>query len=58
MEIREVHCNVCNCIFDINKGNTYQTKVENTFFNSVNIYDATDCPYCGCQNLLKKDTRK
>ncbi len=54
MEIKEVHCKVCNHILDINKGNVYQTRVENSFFHNVSIWDATDCPYCGCQNLLKE----
>ncbi len=58
MEIKEVHCKVCNHILDISKDNVYQTRVENAFFHNVNIYDATDCPYCGCQNLLKERHEK
>lgn len=58
MEIKEVHCEICNQILDINKDNTYKVEVENVLFRSKAIHDATDCPYCGCQNLLNKRYQK
>lgn len=32
MEIKEMHCKVCNYILDISKESVYQTRVENQFF--------------------------
>ena len=58
MEIKEIHCKVCNHILDTRKENVYQTRVESAIFHNANIYDATDCPYCGCQNLLKERYEK
>lgn len=54
MEIKEMNCKVCNHPLNIRKENVYVAKVENAFFRTSENYSATDCPYCGCQNLLKR----
>lgn len=58
MEIKEKNCEVCGHTLNISKENTYIVKVENMLFHNTDDYDATDCPYCGCQNLLHKRYRK
>lgn len=52
MEIKELRCKVCNHPLNIAKENVYVANVTNQFFNYEKKYDAVDCPYCGCQNLL------
>lgn len=53
MKIKEMHCEVCNHTLDIRKENVYTTRTMATIFGPKEEWDATDCPYCGCQNLLK-----
>lgn len=54
MNINTKRCKVCNHPLNISKDNVYEAKVENVFFHTFENYSATDCPYCGCQNLLQK----
>lgn len=54
MEIKEMNCKVCNHPLNISKENVYVVNVTNMFLMAPGNYDATDCPYCGCQNLLQK----
>lgn len=46
-------CKVCGTKLNIEKGNVYVAQVTNNFFHFTENWNATDCPYCGCQNLLK-----
>ena len=58
MEIKEVNCSVCNHPLNISKENVYVAKnVKNLLFGNED-WSATDCPYCGCQNLLKRRFEK
>ena len=45
-------CSVCGRRFEIRKENTYRAFKPGgiTFVRSV--FDAVDCPHCGCQHLL------
>ena len=54
MDININRCKVCNHPLNMSKDNVYVARVENVFFHSSENYSATDCPYCGCQNLLQK----
>lgn len=54
MEIKEMNCKVCNHPLNISKENVYVAKVTNQFFTMLKNYNAVDCPYCGCQNLLQE----
>lgn len=58
MEIKEMNCRVCNHPLNISKENVYVAKVNNKVFGFTENYNATDCPYCGCQNLLQKRFEK
>lgn len=58
MEIKEINCKVCNHPLNIKRENVYVAKnIKNPFYGFEN-WDATDCPYCGCQNLLGKRFEK
>lgn len=53
--IKKVKCNICNYKFHIEKSKV--TKVtENKGLSSIttgaSIYNAIDCPNCGCQKIL------
>lgn len=56
MEIKEMNCKVCNHPLNIAKENAYIAKVKERFLSVefVKKYNAVDCPYCGCQNLLRE----
>ena len=58
MDINIKRCKVCNHPLNISKDNVYVAKAENVFFHTHENYSATDCPYCGCQNLLQKRYEK
>lgn len=51
-------CSVCGKRFDIKKENTYTVDmtIDNVFsaLTKQAVYDAIDCPKCGCQQLLKE----
>ena len=57
-ETKELRCKVCNHSLDIRKDNTYKVNVTNQIFKLTELQDATDCPYCGCQNLLSRRYEK
>lgn len=46
-------CAVCGNEFEIEIDKKYIVKIQESLMN-VTYYDAIDCPYCGCQNLLWK----
>lgn len=54
MKIRERYCEVCNHTLNISKDNVYTANVGESIFGMNEKWDAIDCPYCGCQNLLKR----
>ncbi len=54
MKIKEKYCEVCNHVLDLRKETVYTVKVAATIFGMRENWDAVDCPYCGCQNLLKR----
>ena len=58
MDINIKRCEVCNHPLNISKDNVYVAKVENMIFHISENCSATDCPYCGCQNLLQKRHEK
>lgn len=57
MAIKKQVCKVCNCNFDIKLSKKYLVKIP-TFklmtsgLTNNEVYDAMDCPQCGCQQLL------
>ena len=54
MDINVMCCKVCNHPLNISKENVYVAKnVKNPLFGNED-WSATDCPYCGCQYLLKR----
>lgn len=55
--LKVVNCKVCNHPLDLQKDKVYLVKENNGlagYFKPGDIWHATDCPYCGCQNLLTK----
>lgn len=53
-EIKRWHCSVCSNELNIEKGNIYTVAKINRIFDLEEDWDAVDCAYCGCQNLLKR----
>lgn len=49
-------CKVCNKRFSLNKENKYEVINRPTGLNVLTertkIYEAFDCPRCGCQNIV------
>lgn len=45
-------CCVCGKEFEMSKDIRY-TAIDGGLFNWTR-YDAMDCPYCGCQNVLQE----
>lgn len=65
--VKKVKCNVCNHKFLVDKEKITQfveTSGLTTILKEVKVYDAMDCPKCGCQKVLwprfteKVETRK
>lgn len=55
--MKEVLCSICGTTLDLQKDKVYLVKENNGlagYFKPGDIWHATDCPYCGCQNLLVK----
>lgn len=56
----ELTCRVCKKSFYVSKYNKYtvsQVVVEKEVFPPIAIkkhYEAFDCPYCGCQNIVNE----
>lgn len=48
----KVICNVCGCTTEIYKEYTYE--VMENHYGIEHYYDCFDCPYCGCQIVLKE----
>lgn len=55
--IKKQVCKVCNCNFDIKISKKYLVKVGD-FLGTKNIFDAYDCPQCGCQQLISQRYHK
>lgn len=53
--VKKIKCNICNHKFYIDKSAVKEV-VENNgvtaAFNGVKIFNAIDCPNCGCQKVL------
>lgn len=51
-------CEICGKTFPLDKEYVYQIKKELPVLASLTepaqIYDAIDCPFCGCQKILNK----
>lgn len=45
-------CDVCNNEITLKKKEIYSVYVS-SFPQPIKIYNAIDCPFCGCQTLLK-----
>lgn len=65
--VKKVKCNVCNHKFLVDKEKITQvieTSGNTALLKTVRVYDAMDCPKCGCQKVLwprfteKVETRK
>lgn len=52
-KIKDKHCIICNNTINIKKENVYVVAKTNPIFDTKEDWDAVDCCYCGCQNLLK-----
>lgn len=52
MEYGKRTCCVCGKEFEMSKDIRY-TAVSTGWFDNTR-YDAIDCPYCGCQNVLQE----
>ncbi len=53
--IKKIKCNICNNRFYIDKNQVKEVS-ENKGLSSLttgsNVYNAIDCPNCGCQKIL------
>lgn len=48
-------CKICNKEFELLKENRYMVTNKNLkeiTFGLSSVFDAFDCPYCGCQNIV------
>ena len=54
--MKKIKCDICNKEYDIKKEDTYiVTKEKKDIFPfSKELFDAIDCPECGCQKILKR----
>lgn len=52
-------CDVCGRDFPLVVERRYVVKSDSTpiLFSSERLYDAIDCPHCGCQNVLHERKR-
>ena len=50
-----MECKICGKEFELKKENMYLVKNStiSMLFNN-NEYEAFDCPYCGCQNIVNE----
>lgn len=50
-------CKICSKEFELKSENKYLVSKKN-LFNQLDIFEAFNCPYCGCQNRVNiYDTR-
>ena len=48
-----IHCKICKWRFELKKPNRYTAVKTESFFPLKSVlYDAFDCPHCGCQNIV------
>ena len=55
---KKIKCTVCNHSFELIKEMVYEVQTEVAPMGLIlsrknNVYDAVDCPECGCQMVLK-----
>lgn len=50
--IKKIICSICDCKFDIDKKKKYIVKRAALVGEPI-LYDAIDCPNCGCQKILQ-----
>ena len=55
--MKKIRCNVCDYKFYLNKEMVRKVSESNSLFDNLSgnqtiIYNATDCPKCGCQIIL------
>lgn len=55
--MKKIKCNVCKYRFSLNKAMVKKVYEPNNLFDNlsgkqIKIYNATDCPNCGCQIIL------
>ena len=57
-------CRICGKEFELKKENLYTAREECTTGlaliaenKEVDLFDAFDCPFCGCQNIVGKRKR-
>ncbi len=60
-----VTCEICGFEFDVNKENRYTAENEITcgvaeiiVSKEATLFDACDCPNCGCQHILQPRKRR
>lgn len=46
-----MECKVCSKDFELKSENKYLVGEKN-LFKPLDIFEAFDCPYCGCQNIV------
>jgi len=53
-------CKVCDKHVNLNKKNRYEIRIPSFGFERPTIYEAFDCPHCGCQNIvnIREDIRE
>lgn len=57
MSCRMIKCNVCGKQVELRKENRYEVLIkastlQKSFGVKDQLYDAFDCPHCGCQMLM------
>lgn len=50
--VAECTCKVCGKIFAMSKGTHYVAVSKYNLLSMPTYYDAFDCPWCGCQNIV------
>lgn len=63
MSNKKIKCTVCSHSFKLNKKMVYEVQEESTptillSLRKNKIYNAADCPNCGCQMIIKDRTPK
>lgn len=51
--MKKIKCDVCKHKFLPTKEKLYEAREFDSPFTRPTLYDAMDCPVCGCQNILQ-----